>query len=162
MNKKVIYAIIAIVVVIAVVIGGFLLLNNKNNDKNTTKNINLAALDQEMSTKGQFDQMATMPIDKEVAKTVFEIEENQIEEIVGKMPMMNVQASMYVVIKATEGNIENVKTKLENYGKNYEEQWSRYLPAQYELVQNRKIGTNGNYAYLIICQNSEEVEGLIK
>lgn len=162
MNKKIIYAIIAVVVVIAVIIGGYALLNNNNNNTPTAQNIDLTVLNGEIQAKGQFDQMSTMPIDKEVAKSVYEIDETQIEEIIGAMPMMNVHASQYVVIKATEGNVENVKAKLETYGQSYEQQWERYLPEQYELVKNRKIGTNGNYAYMIIAQNAEELEALIK
>lgn len=160
MNKKIIYAIIAIVVIIAVVICASVLLNNKNDDN--TKNIDLTTLNGEISTKGEFDQRATMTIDKELAKNIYDIDETQIEEIIGEMPMMNVHASQFVVIKSTEGNVENVKEKLEKYGQDYEKQWERYLPEQYELVQNRKIGTNGNYAYLIIAENAEELEALIK
>ena len=161
MNKKVIYGILAVVVVIALIIGIYAVSNNNNNTP-ATQNIDLVALNGAISTKGQYDQMSTMPIDKEVAKSVYEIEENQIEEIIGAMPMMNVHASMYVVIKATDGNVENVKAKLETYGQSYEQQWERYLPEQYDLVKNRKIGTNGNYAYMIVAKNAEEVEALIK
>jgi len=161
MNKKVIYGILAVVVVIALIIGIYAVSNNNNNTQ-TAQNIDLTALNEEIMAKGQYDQMSTMPIDKEVAKSVYEIDEAQIEEIIGAMPMMNVHASMYVVIKATDGNVENVKAKLETYGQSYEQQWERYLPEQYDLVKNRKIGTKGNYAYMIVAKNAEEVEALIK
>lgn len=158
MNKKVIYAVIAIAVIVVLVLVGVSISKKPNNNQN----IDLATLNTEIKAKGEFDKMATMTIDKQIAKDLFEIEESQIEEIIGEMPMMNVHASMFVVIKATEGNVNNVKEKIDSYANNYEEQWSRYLPAQYELVQNRKTGTIGNFAYLIICGNAEEVETLIK
>lgn len=160
MNKKVIYGVLAVIVIIALIIGIYAVSNNNNTP--ATQNIDLTALNGEIQVKGQYDQMSTMPIDKEVAKSVYEIEENQIEEIIGAMPMMNVHASMYVVIKATDGNVENVKAKLEAYGQSYEQQWERYLPEQYDLVKNRKIGTNGNYVYMIVAKNAGEVEALIK
>jgi len=103
--------------------------------------------------------MAMMDLDKETLATLG-ITSESITKVAGKMPMMNVQASMYILIETT--NTQEVKQQLDEYAKNYEEQWSTYLPAQYELVQNRKTGVNGNLVYLIISEYAEELEKLVK
>ena len=158
MNKKVMYAVIAVVVLIAVIVGAIVIFSNNN----SKVELDLATLNGEIKQKGGYDQMSTMTIDKTTATSLYEIEEAQIAEIIGEMPMMNVHASMYVVIKATEGNVETVKAKLDTYAQNYEQQWERYLPEQYDLVKNRKMGVVGDYVYMIVGQNAEEVETLIK
>ena len=78
------------------------------------------------------------------------------------MPMMNVQASLFAVIKAADGKADEVKQKLEEYGNSYQAQWEKYLPEQLELVKNRIIATTGDYVYIIIAENATELEKLIK
>lgn len=159
MNKKIIYGIIALVVIIAIAVGFYFLLN-KNKEENVE--IDMQALNTTLSTQPPFNELATMDVTVETLGTVLQINADEVEEVIGKMPMMNVQASMYIVIKAKDGAVDSVKTKVENYGTAYEEQWATYLPAQYELVKQRKIGVKGNYVYLIISENSSELEALIK
>ena len=81
-----------------------------------------------------------------------------VENVVGKIPMMNVQASMYLLVQAKDGAADTVKSELDNYLTQYEEQWSRYLPEQYALVQNRIEGTVGNTIYVIIAENADTLE----
>ena len=94
--------------------------------------------------------------------TLLNINADEVEEVVGKMAMMNVQASRYFIIKAKDGAVDSVREKVENYGNSYEQQWETYLPAQYELVKQRRVGVKGNYVYLIIAENAAELEALIK
>ena len=76
--------------------------------------------------------------------------------------MMNVHASMFVIIKATDGKVEEVLQKVETYATNYEAQWERYLPEQFELVKNREVGKTGNYVYMIVAENASELVKNIK
>lgn len=156
MNKKVIIGIVVAIVVIALAVGAYFLMANK------PKEINLAEVSAAISTKGGFDDMATSDIDTDFYTSYMAANAENVETMSGKFPMMNVHASMYLIVKAKDGQVEAVKQDLENFGQVYDDQWARYLPAQYELVQNRKIGTYGNYAYIIIAQNAEELESLIK
>lgn len=159
MNKKILYGFIILIVI--VVIGGviyFLINNNKEEDIN----IDLQSLNATLSSQPPFNELATMDVTVETLETVLQITSDEVEEVIGKMPMMNVQASMYIVIKAKDEAVDTVKTKIESYGASYEEQWSTYLPEQYELVKQRKIGVKGNYVYLIISENSSDLEALVK
>ncbi len=159
MNKKIIYGLIALVIIIAIVAVLYLLIS-KNKEENV--NIDMQALNTTLSSQPPFNELATTDVTVETLEALLQINADEVEEVIGKMPMMNVQASMYVVIKAKEGAVDSVKTKVENYGTAYEEQWATYLPAQYELVKQRKIGVKGNYVYLIVSENASDLEALIK
>ena len=158
MNKKVIIAIVVILVIIAVILAVPALMTKK------TKNVelNLQELNTSISEKAPFNEMATMDIDSEVLSVLYEINEDQYEEVVGKMPMTNVQASMYLVIKAKDESVDTVKEKVEAYASAQERIWSTYLPEQYELVKQRKLDVIGNYVYLVISENASEIEEIIK
>jgi len=148
--------IVAVLVIAVVVLFATGVIGNKNVELNL----------QEVSTKivdnSVFKEMATMDIDKETAVSLMELEEGQVEEVVGKVPMMNVHASMFVIIKAADGKVDEVLQKVENYATNYEAQWERYLPEQYEIVKNREVGKIGSYVYMIVAENASELVKNIK
>ena len=159
MNKKLLYGFIALVVIILIAVAIYFVVNQNKEEK---VNIDLQALNNTISTQPPFNELSTMDVTVETLGTMLQITADEVEEVIGKMPMMNVQASMYLVIKAKDGAVDSVKTKVENYGTAYEEQWATYLPAQYELVKQRKIGVKGNYVYLIVSENASDLEALIK
>ena len=130
--------------------------------KNSHKNLNLQELNTTISEMAPYKDMTMLDIDSYILNSLYEVPEEQYEEAVGKMPMLNVQSSMYLVIKAKEDTVDEVKEKVESYAQKQEDAWSKYLPEQYELVKNRKQGVVGNYIYLIIGENAEEVEKLVK
>ena len=158
MNKKVLVGVIIAIVVVALLIGGYFIFSNK---ENTAKNLDLSTISNNITSSG-FSEMSTMDIDKDTLSTYFQVDTANVVKVYGKMPMMNVHASMYVLVKAREGKAEDVKQNLETFGQSYEEEWSSYLPEQHELVQNRKIGIVGDYVYLIIAENADELVKLIK
>lgn len=158
MNKKVIFSIIAVVVVIAVALGIFFFVGGNNKEVN----LDLQQLNTTISEKAPFNEMATMDINSETLTSLYDINAEDVEEVIGKMPMMNVHASMYLVIKAKEGTVDTVKEKVEQYAISQEQMWATYLPEQYALVQQRKLGVSGNYVYLFISENSSELEALVK
>ena len=164
MNKKVIYGLIVLVVIIVIGVAIYFATRQSQQGPSEENNVNidLQALNTTLSSQIPFNELATMDVTVETLETVLQITADEVDEVIGKMPMMNVQASMYIVIKAKDGAVESVKTKVENYGTAYEEQWATYLPEQYELVKQRKIGVKGNYVYLIISENASDLEALIK
>ena len=109
-----------------------------------------------------FEESKNISIDKSLAVSTFNIEENDIIEVIGKMPLINIKSSMYLVIKVQDGKQEIVKQKLEEYTVEYEKQWSNYLEDQYNLVKKKEIGIVGQYVYLIIADNVDDLKKLIK
>ncbi len=154
MNKNVLITIIVILVVAVLCVGGYMLLNKTEE----TKSLDINAASQILSSATPFNEMATMDITTEELSSLYGINTENVEQVIGKMPMMNVQASMYVLIQAKDGAVDTVKAELDQYATKYEEQWSTYLPEQYELVKNRKTGVVGNTVYMIIAENAETLE----
>lgn len=154
MKKNIFIAIIVVLILVAIVVGGVIFSNNKGEEKT----IDLDTAGQTLANATPFNELATMDITVEELETVYGINTANVEKVVGKIPMMNVQASMYVIIQAKEGTVDTVKTELEKYAIQYEEQWSTYLPQQYDLVKNRKMGVVGNTVYMIIAENAETLE----
>ena len=154
MKKKILIILVVILIVVILGVGIYFILNNRS--KNKSLDVEFAG--QTLANNTPFNEMATMDITIEELNTIYGINTENVEQVVGKMPMMNVQASMYVLIQAKDGTVDTVREELDEYAKQYEEQWSMYLPEQYELVQNRKVGTIGNTVYMIISENAETLE----
>lgn len=160
-----IVGIVAIIVVVIIVT--LLVMQNGNKEEKgenaqETVSINLEELDTKITENSDFAEMATEPVSKELLETYFQVDISNVENVVGKIPMMNVHASLYVVIEAKDGKAEEVKADLDEFCTLYENQWERYLPDQYNLVKYRRTGTKGNYVYLIIAKNATKLEDMVK
>ena len=164
MSKKT--SIILVVSIIVLVIAGVCILvilsRNKNESKNVPVNISLEELDKKIEESGEYDLSKMQVINKEYAVSTFLLDVSKIQDIIGKSPIINTKSSMYVIIKTDENNLQEVKMALEIYAVEYENQWSTYIPDQYELVKNREIGIKGNYVYMIISEKPEEIVNMIK
>ncbi len=159
MNKKVMIGIIIAIIVVALGVGAYFIFVPKTNNTNVTLDLQTVSAN---ITNAGFSETMMMELDTAILSSVYKIDEANVAEVVGKMPMINVQASMYLIIKAADGKVDEVKAKVEEYGQSYEQQWATYLPAQHELVQNRKVGKIGNYVYMVIAENAEDLVKLIK
>ena len=144
-KKKKILIIIAAVVFAAIIAAVIIVVVTKKNDGS-----------------GKDGSKVIMDVTMDLIDTYFGINRENVVNAVGKIPSMNVHSSMYIIIEAKDGKAEDVKAELNTYAENYEQMWSTYLPDQYELVKNRRLGSTGNYVYLIIAENAEELENLIK
>ena len=151
MKKNVLITIVVILVVVALIVGAVIFWGKE-------KTIDVDVAGQTLANSTPFNELATMDITTEELGSLYGINTENVEKVVGKMPMMNVQASMYLIIQAKEGTVDTVKAELDAYATQYEEQWSTYLPAQYELVKNRKMGVVGNTVYMIIAEYAETLE----
>lgn len=125
-------------------------------------NIDLNVLKTNIDTETTFGEMTMQEVDKDILKDTFNINAEMIEEAIGKIPLINVHSSTYVVVKTSTENVSTIKEKFEEYGRNYEEQWKKYLPEEYELVKKRKIGSKGDYVYFIVSDSVEEIVEMIK
>ena len=154
MKKNTLIAIIVIIFIVVLGVCAYIFLSNKGE----VKTIDIDAAGQTLANSSPFNEMSTIDITTEQLSSSYGINIENVDKVVGKMPMMNVQASMYILIQAKDGTVDTVKAELDKYAQQYEEQWSMYLPEQYELVQNRKMGTVGNTIYMIVAENAETLE----
>ena len=156
--KKNILIVLVILLILVLVGAGIYFLTRNSEEDTTAKTVDINAVGQTFANSAPFNELTAMDITADTLGTVFGINTENVENVVGKMPMINVQASMYVLIQAKEGTAETVKAELDKYATQYEEQWRTYLPEQYALVQNRKMGVVGNTVYMIIAENAETLE----
>lgn len=159
-DKKKLKILLICLVILVVIISIVLFVYNTN--KNNVKNVDMASLDIEMATEGNFNNNRMLDITKQEASEIFGINPDYIEEVIGKTPLLNISSSMYIVVKAKENNVQDVKKSLEEYVVKYEQEWASYLEDQYELVKNRELGNKGDYVYLIICDEPDKLVKLIK
>lgn len=152
MKKKILIAIIVILVIALIAVGAYYIFFNEE------KTLDVDTANQTLASSAPFNELASMDLTVEELGTIMGINTENVEKVAGKIPMMNVQASMYLLVQAKDGAVDTVKSELDNYLAQYEEQWSTYLPAQYALVQNRKVGTVGNTIYVIIAENADTLE----
>lgn len=90
------------------------------------------------------------------------INAENLESYTVQFPMMIVHASAIMVFQAKEGTIETVKEEVGAWLTSYEEQWSSYLPDQYELVKNRVEKQVGDSTYVvIIAEDAASIEAKI-
>ena len=75
--------------------------------------------------------------------------------------MISIKSSMYVIVKTDKNNVKNIKNKFQQFLDEYIIEWENYLLEEYELAKNAKIGSKGEYVYLLISQDVEEIEKLI-
>ena len=76
-----------------------------------------------------------------------------IAETVAYMPMM-INADTVIVAKANKGKMKEVKQFLEDRKAATIQGFENYLPEPLELAKEGKIGTNGDYAMLIISRDN--------
>lgn len=163
-KRNIILIIISIILVIIIGIALVVFLNYNNSTSNKDENISISLdeLDKKIEQTNEFEFLKMNAVTDDEASAKFLIDKSKIKNIIGREPIVHTKSGMYVVIQTDLDNIQDVKLALESYGSEYEEQWKTYLPDQYELVKNRKIGIKGNYVYMIVSESPEKILELIK
>lgn len=163
-KRNIIWIIISIILVIIIGIALVVFLNYNNSTSNKDENISISLdeLDKKIEQTNEFEFLKMNAITDDEASAKFLIDKSKIKNIIGREPIVHTKSGMYVVIQTDLDNIQDVKLALESYGSEYEEQWKTYLPDQYELVKNRKIGVKGDYVYMIVSESPEKILELIK
>ena len=100
-------------------------------------------------------------VSKNEIKDILDVDSSSVDKFLMKMPMMMIQSSTYIIVKPNTKDYNLVKEKLDSYMLSLEEQWSNYLPDQYELVKNRKVETLGDYLIYIVSENNDLVYNTI-
>ena len=96
-----------------------------------------------------------MDITSEMLQDSIGVDPNSVTEFAIKTPALITSSTTYMVVKPAEGKKNEVKTALDNYMVALEEQWSTYLPEQYELVKNRMYKEYGDYLIYVVSENND-------
>lgn len=96
-------------------------------------------------------------MDDELLSVLYGIDSADLEGYIGKIPLMNVQASEIFIALVKEGAMDAVKAGVEKRQADLEAQWSSYLPEQLELVQNYQLVTSGNYLLFAVSYDAGQL-----
>ena len=101
------------------------------------------------------NQIAMLP---EMFMDTYGIDTNLLEDYYVSISMMNVQATEIAIFELKdEKDADAVMEGIEKRQKGLEEQWSSYLPEQYELVKNYKVAQKGNKILFVISEQADQI-----
>ena len=98
-----------------------------------------------------------MDMDSEVLTALYGIDSGDLEDYIGKVPLMNVQATEIFIARVKEGRMDAVRAGVEQRQADLQAQWSSYLPEQLELVENYKLVTNGDYLLFAVSYEADQL-----
>ena len=101
--------------------------------------------------------LATMALDAEMLEMSYGITADMYEEFVAEVPMMSAHVDTLIVVKAKEGQIENVKAALEAYRKDQVENGFHY-PMNVPKVEASEVVVYGDYVVYIMLGTTENME----
>ncbi len=134
-----------------------------NTEKETVPvNVDFELLSSNIEETTNMDSSKMQHIINDDLQSEFNINSEWVNKMIGMKPYVNISSSMYVIIEATEGNVENIINAFNEYGAKYDEMWKDYLTEEYELVKNRLIGSKGNYVYFVVSDYAKDIVDLIK
>lgn len=93
--------------------------------------------------------MPLMDIPADILEATYGIQSAWVEEFAAAMPMMMTNVDTYIVVKATEGNVENVVKALQDYH-NYLVNDSFQYPKDIEKVRAAKVFAEGDFVFFIM------------
>ena len=96
-----------------------------------------------------------MELTAEDLSFVYELDASKLESFVCKMPMMNVHATELFVAQVKSGCMADVQAAIAGRQTALDGVWKMYLPDQYELVQNAKVVTVGDYILFVVGVEAE-------
>ena len=90
------------------------------------------------------------------------VSKEDLEQYVITTPSFIISSQCYMIVKPAEGKKDKVKEALDNYFKTEENKWSTYLPAEYEIIKDRKYEEMGDYLVYVVSTSNDEVMKTIK
>ena len=91
-------------------------------------------------------------MDDATLSAMYGISASDLKEYVCMMPLMGVHATEFFIAEVKDGKMDTVKAGIAKRQADLDAQWAQYLPEQYELVQNYKLVTNGNYVLFAVSE----------
>ena len=123
--------------------------------------IDINALWDQIAALGEMSEMPLTDTPEEfLSGDAFGIDTADLEAYISKTPMMNTMATEFFIAKVKDGKMDTVKAALQARQANLDNQWSTYLPEQYEMVKNYKLTVNGSYIFFAISEYAEQAEKL--
>lgn len=90
-----------------------------------------------------------MPVEAEMASTVFGLEEGTYTEFFAETPMISAQADTLLIVKAAEGKAGDVKAAVDAYRQRLLDDTMQY-PMNVPKIQASQVVQNGDYVAFIL------------
>ncbi len=155
---------ISIIILASFVFTTVIIVKEKCDGKNKYKDlsINFEKLNSYFEENGDFNLANMKDIDSSYIENTLNIPMEKINSYTGKIPIVNVNANMYIIIEAKEQeNTNEIQEKLETFLVSYKKEWESFLLSEYDLLFESKVKVKGKYVYLIISENSKKLEDYI-
>lgn len=164
MKKKYIFVISVLAILTSFAFMTVIFLNKaKITEKNENINIDLEKLDTYFSENGDFELSNMKNIDDEYITEYLNLQAKDIEKYIGKVPILDITAKMYVVIEAKDiSKVSALQENLSSFLESYKEKWSSFLLSEYDMLYEAKVNKRGKYIYLVVSENSEDLEKYIE
>lgn len=160
MTKKKCLILISIIVILTSFVFATVIIKEKYSEEKVS--INFEELNSYFEKNGDFNLVNMTDIDKEYIENTLNIPMEKINSYTGKIPIVNVNANMYIIIEAKEQeNTNEIQEKLETFLVSYKKEWESFLLSEYDLLFESKVKVKGKYVYLIISENSKKLEDYI-
>ena len=118
--------------------------------------VDLNAMWDQITALGEMPMLGDTPED--YLADGYGIDPADLEAYISKTPMMNVQATEFFIAKVKEGKMDAVKDALLARQAAVASNFEFYLVDQYEMAQNYKLTTNGDYIFFAISAYAEQAE----
>ena len=144
----------ALVCVIVLAIG---MIGCGGSEEKEVKAIDLKAVQQEIQEAYGENYLANMDYDAEILEMVFGIDPAWVAESVAQGPMMSAHVDTFIAIKATEGNMENVKKALEDY-RQMNIDSNMFYPMNLPKLETAEVYQTGDYVFYVLLGGYTDVE----
>lgn len=114
----------------------------------TTKDIDLTQLHEDVKAAYGENYTATMAIDAATLEATYGISEDLYEECIAETAMISAQTDFFIAIKAKEGKAEDMKAALEKAKEAIVA--SAYYPANQIKVQSTQVIVHGDYGFVFV------------
>lgn len=88
---------------------------------------------------------------------LFGLDMSTVEDYYGKTTQVNVRSDVVLMVKAVPGQVDAVKTALENRRSAIAASFEMYLESEYDKARNGRVVTKGDYVLLVIAGDSTRI-----
>lgn len=104
-----------------------------------------------------------MLMDDDFIMNYYGIDSALLEEYVFSMSEDAAKAETVILMKAKEaGSLEDLKTSLQTVVDEKKNEMENYIPEQFAIVEKSKVQTKGNYIWLVISEQSDDILAIIE
>lgn len=146
--------IISIFILITAIISGC-----SKTDKTILKTPEVSQIEE--SVMKDIDVTDMIKLDDKKLERVYGIKPDEVEGYFVYVSTSNVKADEVAVFKTKDANgADYIKTKIDERMVQLGKSFIDYLPEQYSVIEKRTIEVKGNYVFLVVSKNGEEINAV--